>query len=223
MAWLYFVALATGGGNPNPGLMVAFGAGKFVQFAFPVVYVRFICRECVQPQAPGARGVTVGLGFGLVVAAGILALYHFWLRHSPLAVTTPQKILAKLQELNCATPARFVVLALGIAVFHSLLEEYYWRWFVFGRLRRYLSLSWALALSGLGFMGHHVIVLAVYFPGRFWTLALPFAFGVGIGGVVWAWLYHRTGSLYAAWLSHLIIDLAIMAVGYQMVSPYWAT
>ena len=41
--------------------------------------------------------------------------------------------------------------------------------------------------------------------------------GVATGGAVWAWLYERTGSLWAAWLSHLLVDTAIMAVGYDLV------
>src|SRR5262249_22023903 len=111
------------------------------------------------------------------------------------------------------------LLAGFIAVIHSVLEEYYWRWFVFGRLRRLIRPASAAALASLAFMGHHVVVLAVFIPGweRFFTLALPLAFGLGVGGAVWSWLYHRSGSIYAAWISHLIIDASIMAVGYEMV------
>jgi membrane protease YdiL (CAAX protease family) len=220
MAWLYFVALA-GEGGAGPGLMIVFGAGKVVQFAFPAVYVWWFERQRLRPAWPSARGLTVGLGFGLLVGAAVLGLYHGWLRHSPLTAQTPEKVVAKLRQFHCDSPAGYLGVAVFYSVFHSLLEEYYWRWFVFGWLRRYLSLPAALLLSGLAFMGHHVVVLAVYFPGRFWTLALPLSLGVGIGGVVWAWLYERTRSLYAAWVSHLLIDAAIMVVGYEMVSRYW--
>ena len=39
----------------------------------------------------------------------------------------------------------------------------------------------------------------------------------GIGGAFWAWLYHRSESLYAPWISHCLVDLAIFLVGYDMV------
>jgi membrane protease YdiL (CAAX protease family) len=61
----------------------------------------------------------------------------------------------------------------------------------------------------------------VFFPGQFWTLAVPFAACTGVGGAFWAWLYDRTGSLYAAWFSHVLIDAGIMVVGYRMLAPYW--
>ena len=74
-------------------------------------------------------------------------------------------------------------MALFISVFHSLLEEYYWRWFVFGRLERSLPLAAAIGISSLAFMAHHVFVLAYYFPGRFWSAAVPFSLCVAAGGV----------------------------------------
>jgi len=223
MAWLYFVALAGQGSQVNDALRVAFGAGKAVQFLFPVAYVWLLARQGLgEPLRLGpfrGGGFNVGLGSGLLVGLGILAVYAFWLRDSVLLASTPEKIFTKLQEFGFATPKRFVALALAISVVHSFLEEYYWRWFVFGRLRRYLPWGGAIALSSLGFMAHHVIVLGVYFPGRVWTLALPFSLGVAIGGAFWSWLYERTGSLAAVWVSHMFVDLAIMAVGFDMV---WA-
>jgi membrane protease YdiL (CAAX protease family) len=220
MAWLYFVALAGEGGRPNPALMAVFAAGKVVQFAFPAVYVWLYERQRLRLTFPGTRGLAAGLAFGLLVAAGILGLYEVWLSRSPLAAPTAERIHGKLQEFGCATPARFVALALFIAVGHSLLEEYYWRWFVFGWLRRYLALPWAVLVASAGFMAHHVIVLAVYFPGRL-ELALLFSLGVAIGGAFWAVLYEKSGSLLAPWASHLLIDLAVMAVGFELVSQYW--
>jgi membrane protease YdiL (CAAX protease family) len=40
---------------------------------------------------------------------------------------------------------------------------------------------------------------------------------VAVGGAFWAWLYERTGSIYSAWLSHLLIDAGIFWVGYELV------
>jgi CAAX protease family protein len=98
-----------------------------------------------------------------------------------------------------------------------LLEEYYWRWFVFGRLRRHLAFAPAAALSSLAFMSHHVIVLSVYLPGYFWVAVVPLSLCIAAGGCMWAWLYEQTRSIYAAWLSHLLIDAAIFAIGYDLL------
>jgi uncharacterized protein len=221
MAWVYFVALAGTDPGANPALQFALGAGKVVQFTFPLVYVWLFERGRLRPAAPTARGLGYGLGFGLLVGACVWGLYLLLRRYTPWLDATPAAAHRKLAEFGLDTPQGFLALAAFVALAHSLFEEYYWRWFVFGRLRRYLPTAAAVVLSSLAFMGHHVVVLGVYFPGRFVTLALPLALGVAVGGGVWAWLYARTNSLYAPWLSHVLIDAAIMAVGYDMLAPYW--
>jgi membrane protease YdiL (CAAX protease family) len=133
-----------------------------------------------------------------------------------LAVTVAP-LRSKLEQLGMDSPAGYVLLAAFLTVIHSLLEEYYWRWFVFGWLRRQVPLPTAIMVSSLGFMAHHVIILAVFLPGYFLSAVVPFSLCVAGGGAFWAWLYDRTGSLYAPWVSHLLVDAAIMAVGYELL------
>ncbi len=221
MAWVYFVAVADEGSDGNPVLMTAFGAGKLLQFGFPVLYVWWFERERLRPAWPSTRGLWLGLAFGLGVSLAIFAIYFGWLRGVLSDSTTPQRIFDKVREFGLATPVGFVVLAALISIIHSFFEEYYWRWFVFGWMRRHMRWTAAAIVSGLGFMLHHVIVLNVYFPGRFWTMTAPFSLCIAVGGSAWAWIYHRSESLYATWLSHLVVDVAIMIVGYDLISRYW--
>jgi membrane protease YdiL (CAAX protease family) len=72
-------------------------------------------------------------------------------------------------------------------------------------------------MSALAFAAHHVIVLYVYFPGRLWTATVPFAFAVAVGGAIWAWLYDRHQSLAGPWIAHALTDVAIMAVGFDLL------
>jgi CAAX protease family protein len=219
MAWVYFVALArptSGDGGPGLTAFSAYVIGKIVQFSFPVLWVWVYERHRLRPAVPSFAGLALGVGFGLLVAALVFAVYH-GLAGSPVLAETPEKIREKLSLFHADTAACYLFLGLFIAGIHSLMEEYYWRWFVFGEVRRRLSLAFAIALSSLAFMAHHVVVLGVYFPRHFFTAALPFAFCVAVGGAAWAWLYQRTGTIYSAWISHLLVDSAILAVGYKMV------
>jgi membrane protease YdiL (CAAX protease family) len=217
MAWLYFVAMVQETGMPSHPQQLAYGLGKAVQFALPILCLWWFDRRVPAWSPPRFRGLPLALAFGLVVGAAVLLLYFGWLRGSAVLAATPEKVQQKLQQFDAATPGRYLALAGFIAGVHSLLEEYYWRWFVFGWLRRLVPVGVALVLSSLAFMGHHVIVLAVYLPGEFWTAVVPFSLCVAGGGGMWAWLYHRTGTIYANWLSHLIVDAAILVVGYDLV------
>jgi hypothetical protein len=79
-----------------------------------------------------------------------------------------------------------------------------------------LPLAVAIAVSAVGFMAHHVLVLATFFGWWTWPTML-FSLAVAVGGGFWAWLYERSGSLVGPWLSHLVVDTGIFVVGYELV------
>jgi membrane protease YdiL (CAAX protease family) len=216
IAWFYFVVLAREGG-PNPLQQMTYTAGKAVQFLFPLVLVLTSERRWPSLGRPQPGWLGVGLLFGLAVTGLMLGLYYGLLRGSPELAQTPLRIRHKLAEFGVHTPAGYVLLAAFIVVVHSFLEEYYWRWFVFGRLRARTSLAVALTLSSLAFMAHHVIVLGIFLPGRFGSRVVPFSLGIAMGGAVWAWLYERSESLYPSWVSHLLVDAAIFVPGWDLV------
>ena len=108
------------------------------------------------------------------------------------------------------------------ALIHSFLEEYYWRWFVFDKLRDQLpSTGWAIFFSSIGFMAHHVIVVSFYFGATSFVTYL-FCAGVAVGGAVWALLYHHYRSLIGPWVSHAFVDAAIFVIGYFIARDLFA-
>jgi uncharacterized protein len=221
-AWSYFLGLVSQGGSVNAQQQAAYVVGKVVQFTFPLIFLLFFGRRdprWLHLTRPHFRGLKPALLFGLVIVMLMLGIYFGALRGSSLLAQTPARLEHKLQEVGMATPARYVLLAVFVVVAHSLLEEYYWRWFVFGGLRQILPLVPAMVLSSLAFMGHHVVVLYVYLPGKFLTAVLPFSLAIAIGGAVWAFLYERSGSIWSPWLSHLIIDAGIFIIGWDLLWP----
>ncbi len=160
--WLYFVLAADLAAGAQQQIYLAV---KVVQFAFPLVWVLTILREPLWQYRPRLRGDAIGIGTlfsAAVVAAGWL-LYSLVLRDSQLFADTSQSISDKLATFGIVTPRKYAALGLFYSLCHSLLEEYYWRWFVFGHLRL-LTRFWPAAIaSALFFACHHVIVLAVYF------------------------------------------------------------
>lgn len=218
MTWLYFQALAGGGGQINRVQQGAYVGGKFIQFAFPIVFVWFASGRVPRLERMTMSGVGLGLAFGLLVVGVILGVYFGFLRDSPLLASMPRTLRHKLEEFGVATPGGFLALCVFVAAIHSLLEEYYWRWFVFGRMRELLGVEGAIGLSSVGFMAHHVIVLDAYLPDQFWSGVVPFSLGVAVGGAFWAWLYQRSGTLLGPWLSHLIIDTSLFVIGWDLRS-----
>jgi membrane protease YdiL (CAAX protease family) len=158
----------------------------------------------------------VGFAFGIAVLVGALALHVAVLRPAGiLDGGVAAAVQAKVAAFGVTSPQRFLALGVFYSLLHSAAEEYYWRWFVFGELRRAVRASTAVAASSAAFAAHHVIILGTFFGWTSpWTPALTLA--VAGGGAFWAWLYHRSGSLLGPWISHMLVDAAIFAVGYQL-------
>ena len=223
-ALAYFLLLSTpisdAGSAPAEGsaaMRAAYTGGKVLQFVFPVAYLALIGAG-VRPRRPNFAGLAWGTGFGLFTAALILGIYFSPISQHLLTPSTKELVRLKVADMTGGvTPLRYFALAAFLSVAHSLLEEYYWRWFVFGRLRALIPVAGAAILSSIAFMAHHVIVLHVFLPGRFWTATVPLSLGIAAGGVAWCWIFHKTGSIYSPWLSHLLVDAAIMLVGYDLL------
>jgi len=213
LAAIYFVWLA--GSRPVVQRGV-YATCKVVQFAFPLVWVFGAQRRRPARSRPGTAGVAEGLLFGAVVFALAVAVYHLALRPTGLLAPAAEPVRDKIASFGVDTLVKYAVLGAFLSGIHSLLEEYYWRWFCFGELQRLIPWKPAVVVSSLGFMGHHVIVLATYFG---WLSAATwlFSLAVAMGGAYWAWLYRRSGSLVGPWLGHLLVDVAVFVVGYDLV------
>lgn len=216
ITWLYFFRAEDASAGVQSSV---YGLVKVVQFALPVVWVRAVQRGRISFRPNGMQGVAVGLAFGAVVAAAMYSLYAGWLKSSPILAEATPEIREKVADFGIDNTWKYAALGVFYSVCHSFLEEYYWRWFVFGQLRSWVSVWGAVLVSSLGFMAHHVLVLGKYF-GFDDPITYIFSACVATGGAVWAWLYDRTGSLLGPWLSHLLVDAAIFAIGFSLVHRF---
>jgi membrane protease YdiL (CAAX protease family) len=207
---LYFVAL-----SESRWTTPVFAACKLVQFSFPLLWILIVERS--RPhlfKKPGMAGIWIGLLSGAGMVGSLLLLWRPLLARPELA-GVPAAISGKLDAFGIETPAGYAALAAFYSVLHSLLEEYYWRWFLFGRLRRRMRPGLANLLASLAFTAHHVLVIGQFLGGygpTTWIASLA----ITGAGALWAWSYHRSNSLYGAWLSHGLADAGLMWVGYQI-------
>lgn len=218
VTWIYFVALADW---PSAWQQAAAIFGKVDQFAFPILWVWLILGEPIGWPRWSSRGVFSCVLFGCLVVTSMLLLYHGLFKPSGWFDAATEQAVEKVAGIGISSKWIYAGLGTFYALVHSGLEEYYWRWFVFGRLRRYLSTASAAVISSLGFMAHHVIVLAVYFG---WASPMTYFFSgcVAIGGLVWSLYYERTNNLWGPWLSHLVIDAGIFVLGYDVIGHLFA-
>lgn len=197
-----------------------YGVTKFFTLVWPLAVVLGLEKGTWRDLAPSNwkphfRAIPLGLLAGVV----IFAIVTFGFLYTPLGDYVRQHsdgVLLKVEHFRIASPARFLAFAVCICLLHSGLEEYYWRWFVYGRLTSVISNKAAILWSSLAFAGHHYVVLWQYF-----TPAGAIFFGtcVGLGGALWCGMYNRQKSLLGAWISHLLVDAVIFIIGYRLVFP----
>lgn len=183
---------------------------KILLVALPVIFWRFYKTEVKQYKANIKKSLLFGLIIGVTTC---IIIYTFYFLSPELVASSSAGITAKVYELKIEN--FFIPFAIFLSVVHSLLEEFYWRFFVFRGLQIKMNYRLAAAISSLGFASHHFVVLKEMFP--VWATVI-FGIAVGLAGYVWCEIYQRTGSLKGAWLAHAMADMAIMSLGYMMMN-----
>jgi uncharacterized protein len=190
---------------------------KTIQFAFPAIWTYFILRESLRTSRPTASGLVLGVAFGAAISGAGIAIFSWYLRDLPVFASAAELMQKKITGFGINSTAKYLFLAGFYSLVHSLLEEYYWRWFVFRQLERLIPLWPAILVSAAAFTLHHIVVLAIYFQSAP-ALAALFAGAVGLGGCFWAWLYYRSDSIFDTWPSHLLVDMGLfLGIGYPLV------
>jgi membrane protease YdiL (CAAX protease family) len=210
-ALFYFVIFAD-----SPIASALYAATKLFTLSWPIVALIWIERSRISKQEifdrRHLRAIPLGLLTGGGIGAVLLVGYYFTPLGDHVAQCGPQ-IRAKAEQLGFLE--LYIPFVLALSFINSAIEEYFWRWYVFGRLSRILPVVPAMIIAGFAFGAHHYVVLATYFP--VWSTAL-FGTGVAIGGMIWCWQMAYQRSLAGAWVSHIIVDIvAMVAVGYPLV------
>lgn len=107
------------------------------------------------------------------------------------------------EDLDQLFESRAILPLTGVAtvLMAPLAEEVFFRGFIFAGLRRPLGAGGAMVASGLVFAAFHVNGPETV------GLVLPFA----LIGVLFAWIYYRTGSLWLSIATHLLFNLVSFA------------
>ncbi len=205
----YFVLFAD-----HPAAKVLYTATKVFTVVWPWIALRFIIREPFPgPSADWGRRLKA-LPLGAFVGALVVASFVLLL-NTPLGGVVADAagaIGTKARQLGVFE--HYWSFALFLSLVNSLVEEYYWRWFLFGRLRLVLPRWPAHLLAALAFTAHHAVITTQFLP-LFWGLVAALA--VAVGGLIMSALYERQGTVAGAWVCHLIVDLGIMGIGYRLL------
>jgi len=151
-------------------------------------------------------GVTLLLGLGL---SGVY-LAAFGIFKSYLNLET---IAAGLGNTAGTSAKNIVFIGLYIIVFNSVLEEYFWRGFVFKELKSLIKPWIAYGLTGVAFSLHHIMFYYNWFTLSFFMLA---TIGLIIFAVLMNLFFAKFQDLFSCWLIHGLVDTVQIYIGLKV-------
>ncbi len=182
---------------------------------FPWWWTRQVEGRSLAIAPPKRAELLVGLVLGGAMFAVIVGAYA-WVGQTWLDAAFIRKTAATIQ-LNSA--AKFLAFGLYFTLINSLVEEYFWRWFVDRHCRVLLPKYGATVLSAALFTFHHVLILKFYAPdGRAVVLG---SLGVFAAGLIWSMCIRQTKSLWVGYISHLLADAALHLVAARLLG-FWS-
>ena len=192
------------------GGRAAFLISKIWLLLLPLLWTVLVDRQKLSYSKPANGGFEVAVGFGILASIAVVCLYLTAGRF----LIAPAEVKKAAAEVGLSNPYIYLAGAGYWILINSVLEEYLWRWFVVKQSRKLMPASLAAVISAVCFTFHHVLALAVYFD---WPVVLTASFGVFAGGFFWALMYLRYRSIWPGYVSHVIVDIAVFAVGYHLI------
>lgn len=151
-------------------------------------------------------GVALGLGLGIyALILGGWAVLRNWIDFSGIADS--------LTSNAGVTKENFLYVSLYISFVNSLLEEFFFRGFVFGNLKQ--NRSFAYCFSAATFSLYHVAMMIGWFHPALLALVLV---GLFVGGLIFNWLNEKQDCIYVSWLTHMFANFAINTIGFILLN-----
>lgn len=156
-----------------------------------------------------AKSILVGFISGLICLSAIYGTVYF-LKSSVFNLTELRELLI---EWNF-TSANVFWLVLFIIFINPILEEIYWREFMYGELASKLGATTSIIITAFFYSLYHLLSVYFIFSFPFNLLAvLPVFFA----GVMWAFFRYKLKSVIAPIISHVLADLGIMLVYINLI------
>ena len=111
------------------------------------------------------------------------------------------------------TRDNFIFVALYISFVNSLLEEFFFRGFIFLGLKKIIELRSAHIISAFLFSVYHIAIMSGWFSLPIFILSMV---GLFAGGIVFNLLNSKFNNIYISWLVHMFANFAINTIGLSL-------
>lgn len=123
-------------------------------------------------------------------------------------------IAESLSSTAGVTKDNFLFVALYISFINSLLEEFFFRGFVFVNLKNCSTRVLAYVVSSVCFSLYHVAMMIGWFNIGLFALVVV---ALAVGGAIFNLLNEKHASIYTSWFVHMFANFAINTIGFILL------
>lgn len=188
------------------------GAKILLFLILPLGFIKFVMKQPVfqflNVRTIDWKNLRLGFILGLVSMGTVIAAFFLF---RPFIQT--EAILHDLQTRLKITSEMFTFIALYITFGNSLLEEFYFRGFLFLNFYRWKNKIFAYLYSSMLFSVYHVAIFALWF--NIWLIVLAL-FGLFVVGLLFNWLNTKSDNFLNSWVLHILADMGVMVIGFYL-------
>jgi len=165
-------------------------------------------KDALNIECPSLKQFRAGLFMGIGAFLIIIITYFILKEQIDL-----ENIIVELENNVKVTKSTFIFIAIYITLINSLIEEFFFRGFIFMNLYENTNKIMASVFSALLFSLYHMAMFKTWFEPAIMVVSL---LGLFLTGCIFNWLSIKSKNFINPWIVHMFGDAAIMAIGLKM-------
>lgn len=182
---------------------------KLVVFtAFPFGYIRMTRDNFLKDSLMSKRRklrFNKSHVLGIVIFVTIIVVYHFIKQYIDI-----ETLVLEFEQKYRINKDNILYYSIYLTFVNSLLEEFFFRGFIFLNLKKIGMKSVGYIVSSLAFAIYHVSNFQNWFNIGVFVLAI---IGLFVGGMIFNYLDDEENTFLNSWFVHICADLAIVLIG----------
>jgi membrane protease YdiL (CAAX protease family) len=184
-------------------------------FVVPIVFRLFVYRFSIK------KAFTAGFDFKLfkknfwpVFSFGIiLSLIYMTAYLITERFLNFQNIIERINSYAAVDATKIMFVGVYMITINSLIEEFFWRGFVFQELSKRNKAIVAQLLTGIGFAIYHVAIFYDWFNPIILGIA---TFGLTGYSIIMNYIYKAYKDLFSCWLVHAMVDTVQILIAFRI-------
>lgn len=194
----------------NPGYLPKSFIKIIMFLIFPIVYTFFdksiILKDIFIIQRKNNLFFSIIIGIGIFV----LIIGAYFIMNNFIDLENIKELLEKNVRVN---KDNFIWVALYISFINSLLEEFFFRGFLFLNLKKISKRKFAHSISAFFFAIYHVSIMSNWFTPSLFIISM---IGLFVGGLIFNYLNEKNENIYGSWIVHMMANFSINTIGFIM-------